>query len=475
MRACRRKQAKQNECLASGSQSSKVNMAKRFKLQRAEEEEEHPPNTTHFLDMNDDCIDTICNLLELDDLCSMSRTCRRIQSVSGDYFQRHYPNNYVRIQSFRRRSVFYKYPNERYVDDLKPFIRNVIIQEYKGSVCADYLKRNFCENLRELTLHGINCELNAMHGIQIKDHLEHLENIKFVNCSIGDIYEIFLKHCQRIKHFGIDEPIQYNGKVTWAQHTFPTLESITYFDEANTNRVEFGPFLRRNAQIKYIACKGTNVQATVMQRAKNLDDLVLCYNTHKDFARNFKLLKHYSENSDTKRIKLEFTKRLEELDHFAEITSIQKLHGYRGFLFENLQCADLFASVEQLKVLQLPSFGHVSQIYIKRLASCLPNLEELHFTAQDMALSFKNLLTPFCQNRNLKKIVVYSTHIMYRCKKNDITELGKVRESIEGVNKLMIYMEKEVIDSMHFNTFDKNQVILKPLSELKREIHSFDL
>lgn len=324
----RRKRSKQNECMASGSQPSNVNNeAKRQKLQ---EEEDEPPNKTHFLDMNDDCIDTICNLLPLDDLCSMSRTCVRIQSVCGDYFQRHYPNNYVRIQSFRRRSVFYMYPDEKYVEDLKPFVRNVIIQEYKGSVCSDYLKRNFCQNLRELTLHGINCELNVSHGIQIKEQLKHLENIKFVNCSIGDIYEIFLKHCQQLKHFGIDEPIQYNGKVTWAQHTFPTLQSITYFDEANTNRVEFGHFLRRNPQIKYIACKGANVQATVMQRAKSLDDLVLCYNSHKDFARNFKLLKQYSENSDTKRIKLEFKKRLEELEHFNEVTSIQKLHGYKG-------------------------------------------------------------------------------------------------------------------------------------------------
>lgn len=301
------------------------------KSPRLDEPPASPPSITKFLDMNDDCIDTICNLLPLDDLCSMSQTCKRVNCIAGDYFQRHYPDNYVRIQSFRRRSVFYMYPDEKYVEDLKPFIRNVSIQEYKGSACVSYLKKNFGENLREIALHGIHCELNATHGEQIKHQLERLERIKFVNCSIGDIYEIFLKHCQKLKHLGIDEPIQFNGpRVTWAQHNFPTLESIAYYDEANTKRIDFGGFLRRNPQITQIACKGTNIQGTVFQRANNLDVLVLCYNSAKDFNRSYTLLKQYSENCETRQIKLEFKKRL-ELDTFNKIAAVKRVHGYRGW------------------------------------------------------------------------------------------------------------------------------------------------
>lgn len=301
-------------------------------------DDEEAPNGTQFLDMNDDCIDTICDLLPLDDLCSMSRTCKRIQSIAGNYFQRYYPNNYVRIQSFRRRSVFYMYPDERYVDDLKHFIRNVHIQEHNGSACVNYLKSNFCENLKEIALHGINSDLTEFHGVQMKEQLECLESIKFVNCSVGDIYEIFLKHCQQLKHLGIDEPIQFNGCVTWTQYAFPTLNSLAYFDEANTNRADLGGFLRRNQQIKKISCKGTNVQCTVFQRAKHLDYLVLCFNSDKDFHRNYKMLKIYSTQSQTQCIKLEFKKRL-ELEHFTKIASIQQLHAYRGNgLMTNANC-----------------------------------------------------------------------------------------------------------------------------------------
>lgn len=294
-----------------------------------DENSDSVPDQTEFSDINDDCIERICRFLPLDDLCSLSRTCTRIQNIVGTFFQRYYPNNHVRIQSFRRRSVFYMYPDEKYVEDLKPFIRNVGIQEYKGSACVTYIKQHFGENLREIALHGINCELNQLHGQHIAEQLNRLESIKFVNCSIGDLYEIFLRHCHQLRHLGIDEPIQFNGRCTWAHHTFSTLQSIAYFDEANTNRADFNGFLTRNPQIKHIACKGVNVLATVFKRAKNLDMLVLCFNSAKDFLRNFTAIKLYSEQSQTQRIKLEFKRRL-ELEHFTKIFEIERVYEYRG-------------------------------------------------------------------------------------------------------------------------------------------------
>lgn len=327
----RKRRSNETDALAGESQPLTENEPTSPKVEKVDNEpaSDVPACDTHILDMNDDCIDTICNLLPIDDLCSMGQTCKRLQSIAGDYFQRNYPNNYIRIQSFRRRSVFYMYPDEKYVEDLKPFIRNVSIQEYKGSACVNYIKTNFCENLREIALHGIHSELDVSHGLQIKDQLKHLESIKFVNCSVGDIYQILLKHCEHLKHIGFDEPIQYNGRVTWDKQTFPTLQSIAYFDEANTNRADIGGFLRRNQQIKTISCKGTNVQNTVFQKARDLDLLVMCYDSHKDFNSNYKLLKDYSINSQTKRIKVEFGKPLSS-DYIAKIATIERVHGFRG-------------------------------------------------------------------------------------------------------------------------------------------------
>lgn len=142
---------------------------------------------------------------------------------------------------------------------------------------------------------------------------------------------------------------------------------------------------------------------------------------------------------------------------------------------ENLQFPEIISRMEQLSVFQLQSFGNVSQNYVRRLAASLPYLEELHFTAVDTALTFKNLIVPFCQNPKLKTIVIFSKHVMYRCSRTDITEINKVRQPFDSNGKLTIYMEKSVISSMQFRIPEKSKVLLKPLSEFKREAHSFDL
>lgn len=117
--------------------------------------------------------------------------------------------------------------------------------------------------------------------------------------------------------------------------------------------------------------------------------------------------------------------------------------------------------------------GNVSQIYIKRLAGSLANLEELHFTAIDMSLSFKNFFLPFCQNPNIKKIVIFSEQLQYRCTRSDIVDINRKRESLDSCDRLVIYMEKKVINEIKFKIPEKSKVIIKPLSELTRDIHAF--
>lgn len=148
---------------------------------------------------------------------------------------------------------------------------------------------------------------------------------------------------------------------------------------------------------------------------------------------------------------------------------------YLGFLVENLQYPEIVSKMQNLRVLQLSSFGNVSLVFVRRLASSLPNLEEFHFTAMDMALSLKNLIFPFCQNSNLKTIVIFSKQIIYRCARGDIADIHRLREAFPKSSKLTIYMEKGVIESMKFRIPPNSNVILKALSELKREVHSFDI
>lgn len=146
---------------------------------------------------------------------------------------------------------------------------------------------------------------------------------------------------------------------------------------------------------------------------------------------------------------------------------------FTGYLVEQLQITEIIRSLEHLRVLEVFAMGNVSQIYIKRLAGSLANLEELHFTAIDMSLSFKNFFLPFCQNPNIKKIVIFSEQLQYRCTRSDIVDINRKRESLDSCDRLVIYMEKKVINEIKFKIPEKSKVIIKPLSELTRDTHAF--
>lgn len=147
---------------------------------------------------------------------------------------------------------------------------------------------------------------------------------------------------------------------------------------------------------------------------------------------------------------------------------------FSGVLLENLQFPEIIRKMEDLTFLQILSFGNVSQTYVKRLASSLPNLEEIHFIGLDMGLTLKNILIPFCQNPKLKTIAIFSKIISYFCTRVDIADINRVRQQFGDDGKLNFYMDKDVIKRINFKLPGKCFVTLKPLSELPREVHTFD-
>lgn len=139
-----------------------------------------------------------------------------------------------------------------------------------------------------------------------------------------------------------------------------------------------------------------------------------------------------------------------------------------------MQSIDLMSSWIHLRKLQLHALDNFSPTYAKRLAAGLSNLEELHFSAINMASSFQVFFHPFCKNPNLKTLVINSDRIYYKCTRTDIVNINKVRESLESSAALTIFMNKKVIDAISFTIPENAKVFLKPLSELPREIHAFN-
>lgn len=89
---------------------------------------------TTFSDLNDDCILEILKLLKLKDLCEMSLTCKRIQSLAGYQFHRLNLDSewvtvtYSRTIEQQKTTIVFKCSRIKYVNCFSSHIRNVRVQ-----------------------------------------------------------------------------------------------------------------------------------------------------------------------------------------------------------------------------------------------------------------------------------------------------------------------------------------------------------
>lgn len=97
--------------------------AKRIKI----EESSPPAREMQFMDLNDDCIFEIFERLTQTDLCSMSFTCKRIQTLAFDQFERQYPEQFITIETNEKDGeiLIDSNHNGQHVKYFSKFIQNV--------------------------------------------------------------------------------------------------------------------------------------------------------------------------------------------------------------------------------------------------------------------------------------------------------------------------------------------------------------
>ena len=99
--------------------------AKKQKLDKLVEDTSTKLHKAEFLDLNDDCIESIFDRCSLDTLCSLSLTCKRINRLAKSYFNRKYTNHRMEITNeLAGPTVNY---SENYVKCFASKIRNIRI------------------------------------------------------------------------------------------------------------------------------------------------------------------------------------------------------------------------------------------------------------------------------------------------------------------------------------------------------------
>lgn len=292
--------------------------------------------------LNMKCIAAILKWLPIEDLYSVSCTCKALQKSAGLQYQQSYPNSLISIELMANKQILSQYDG-KYDLHFSANIRNVTMTSYifdqdpMQFQLFDYVKMNCCQNLKELNLYRLNCTSDIDYGASIKLQLRHLECLTFNGCIILDPYKQFIKYCPRLTHLRFyDKKFNANCSDSWMNHIYPTLNSFTFWGCDARKYSELLIFFRMNRTVKNINCMGIDVLELVLMHAKDLNNLVIHCEAAEDIETIHTLLMKSSTLGVFKRFEFvfHFTSEIDKIpknvEHIRRLSKLTEFQGFHG-------------------------------------------------------------------------------------------------------------------------------------------------
>lgn len=231
----------------------------------------HPQQVTFLMDLNEYCFYEIFRWLSVNDVSSIAKTCKRIERVAGDHFQREYPTKSMVITS-----VFDKIQLSEKNQFFATNIRNVDIGR---DAIYSYLTSNYNPNIKSIRFSLIDFEtLDEQCLLHPRLNLQNVETVSFT----GTIDFSILKYCHRMKHLSLS-CIRHckrsqSDPWLWLRMKYPKLEYfetvLSFSDEYQID--VFKKFLQQNPNIKRLTLGLVdNFLVKSIEDTINLDTLYL--------------------------------------------------------------------------------------------------------------------------------------------------------------------------------------------------------
>lgn len=451
----------------------------------------------HFTPMNDDCIFEILSWLNLDDLCVLSRTCKKLRDIAVREFQRKYSQGKVlcilekelplplEAPTYYRTTVSVS-PNESYVKCFGRYIRNVFVSFSDRKLNLDlaaFMQTHINQLTKKIEFSRGNCYINESFAEGIKSILENVECVVFSVChgNENNFYDEILKRCKQLKHLEIN----LNVRLNCAQlplHEHPHLQSFKCSIPDKRMIENLDKFLKLNSTVKQIACSFgndlpfvdiVNCFKVVAENSKNLEDVSF---RMEQSSKNLTLieneLKLLSNSDQIKRYELVLTDPYgyseENVAAFMFLT---------GFICDG-RCLPLIIQSQspftKLKILIFKNGIHVNKQIATHLSNMLlPNLEVLSFEkAQIEEEKFSDVLIPFVRHSQQLRKIYFSGYYLEKiqCSAKEIKILNHERGKLEGACKLTVYLDsyfnKKLLERLSkiLANNEKNLVHLAPSS-----------
>lgn len=441
------------------------------------------PDEIMFSDLPDNCIESICARLPLDDLCSFSLTCKRVHKEASRQFYFRYKDHQMEIvNTLGGPQVKAREP---YVKCFKSKIRNIkITSDYCNlglTSLFTFIRIECCENLLELEFDSINLRSKQQYGKLIKAQLAKLTTISFINCSNCDIRNGFLKYCKSLQHLVVKEAIDTKMDCTWMSHVYPKLESFVYY-VPSTDSTELLTFFQLNSHLKRLACSNDQIISYISDLGITLDFLLFQIRSPELLADSFEILKHLCGSKQVHRLKLEFSGWFSACEYPRRVINDLVSFGSAldALLFESSQLKLTLHHpltnhrFDNIKYLSLGVTKPITSSILRRIALKLPNLEEIHPNSWLNAIFIEHF--QYSVGALVSVLKNLRTIAIHRIDAKDIAEdsieqMNDLRKDLEDAVPLTVHLPYEIIQNVKFRISFGSLVFVEPISSLERDMY----
>lgn len=448
---------------------------------------------TDFVSMNNDCIYKIFEWLDLDDICSISETCKKLKVLSSDYFQRKYNNKVVNgMRIIAVNGKIELQPNERCVSCFSQCFDTVIVNvnstlsrniDVRKLDLPLFIRENCSEYLSTIKFQSMF--LYHSIGDSIINILENVENVVFSACNLEGTYHQILKHCRNLKYLTLEE--SYGNKID--QLLLQKYSKLEHFNCRYYGRVlltnNLKIFLQQHPNLKQLSwCFHARIRETtfsdktleciemIVENGKNLEELFLSFDGTYNLGSICDSLKVLCDRKHFKRLELDFRfttlgYKVSEMimEHGHQLTTLETLLGLHlcDFSDYGIKFLPTLSAMKNLRILQLDSVGSAKRLNNIQLDG-FSSLEELYI---GMLVDVKFVQKFICEVKSLKIISIL--RCQFTISRLDVRMLNVERKKLLfGVNEIVIY-----VDVKELKKISKNEVTDTDL--VKIEFVNFDM
>lgn len=356
----------------------------------------------------------IVDSLDLNDLCSFSRTCKQNWAISKNHFERKYFMKYLLIIQQTNETI--KLLNkEPYTHHFMKHIQNIILRGTRfGSNLRVfwYIGQNCYQHLKEIRLEYIH--FNGGQALCIQTHLKSVETVAFTSCQIdGNIYNNILVLCPEIRHLVIARTeIRCNDANVWLTGDCPRLESFHLKIRRKTDCVYWNRFFEQNPNVARLSTILLDGEHSVMRQmcrqiASRADKLKrLCLSMGEDLELNAieEELNDLNNKESFEQLEIEFAGS-DVASLMQNDRRFSKLKKFKGIFLNAIDVrTGLFPSIDKIASVKTLNWACVGlNVNIQKPVN---NLENILF-GSSLASVHKTIQFFLYKLPKLKMIVVY--------------------------------------------------------------------